>query len=346
MKLRRTFVGTLPFVVTTVFLLVIATGALTLAGCSSTDQRASIDGLTAKFIDVEGVETRYYEYGEGEPMVLVHGGSIGGASTANNWSRTIPGLATRFHVVAVDRLAMGMTGNPNDDADFTNEGTVEHLYQFIQTMKLGRVHLVGHSAGGGLLLYLALAHPEVARTLTIIAHHAGIPPGDGPTTFDEILARCPPDRTTYEHRKCRLLALGHTPDTFPPAYADADEYMGNLPKSVEARKRMDAMRAAHPGWPDEQNEAYRTRMHERARNGDLQIPVLMFAALQDTLSWDADEPYAMMRSELALFDILGAKNARVKLIVMNDAGHFMYREHPEQFNASLTHFIEFWESRR
>ncbi len=161
----------------------LAAWCLLAGACAACNQAASIDGLEAKFVDVDGVRTRYYEYGQGEPMLLVHGGSIGGASTANNWSRNIPGLSKRFHVFAVDRLAMGMTGNPKDAA-------------------------VGHSAGGGLLLYLAVEHPEVARTLTVIAHHAGIPPGDGPTKFDEILAKCPPDPTTYEHRKCRLLVSG------------------------------------------------------------------------------------------------------------------------------------------
>jgi len=53
----------------------------------------------------------------------------------------------------------------------------------------------------------------------------------------------------------------------------------------------------------------------------------------------------MMRGELGFFDIVGAKNSRVKLIVVNDAGHFPYREHPEQFNADLIQFIEFWRHR-
>ena len=33
-----------------------------------------------KYVDVEGVRTRYYENGAGEPLVLVHGGAIGTAA--------------------------------------------------------------------------------------------------------------------------------------------------------------------------------------------------------------------------------------------------------------------------
>jgi len=303
-----------------------------------------IDGLTAKLVNVNGVQTRYYDYGQGEPLLLVHGGGIGGSSTANNWTRNIPGLAERFRVIAVDRLAQGMTGNPRDDEDFTYRGVVKHMYEFIQTLQLDQVHLVGHSSGGGVMYYLAVERPEIVKTLTIIAHHAGIPPGDGPTKFDAILEECPPDRNSYAHRKCRLLALGHTPETFSADYAAADDFMGNLPASVEGRRRMAAMRAAHPGWPGEENAAYRNQAQQSARNGTLQMPILLYAAMQDTLSWDADEPYAMMRSELGLFNILGAKNPRVQMIIVNEAGHFPYREHPEQFNADLTHFIDFWNS--
>lgn len=310
---------------------------------AQTGQNGEIDGLAAKFVDVNGVRTRYYDYGKGEVVLLIHGGMITGASTANNWSLNIPGLARRFRVIAVDRLAQGMTDNPANDADFTNQGAANHIYQFIRTLKLGPVHLVGHSAGGGTAFYLAAAHPDIARTLTVISAGPQMPAaGDDPTKFEAALAKCPPDTNSYEHLKCRLLALGHSPQTFPPSYEKADDFMGNLPKSVEGRKRMAAMRAARPGWPDKENDAYREEAWQKARAGGLQMPILIFTGKQDTLSWAAADPHGMMRRELGFFDVVGAKNPRVKLIVINEAGHFPYREHPEQFNADLIQFIEFW----
>lgn len=104
------------------------------------------------------------------------------------------------------------------------------------------------------------------------------------------------------------------------------------------------MRAARPGWADQQNSAYREQAWSKARNGILKMPILIYAAKQDTLGWDADDPHSMMRGELGFFDLVGAKNPRVKMVVVNEAGHFPYREHPEQFNADLMHFIDFWNS--
>ncbi|HSL23922.1 MAG TPA: alpha/beta hydrolase [Vicinamibacterales bacterium] len=304
---------------------------------------AAVGGLTPKFIDVGGVPTRYYEYGTGEPMVLVHGGGRGTTSSANNWSRNIPGLAKRFHVFAVDKSAAGMTGNPKDDKDLGSEGEVRHMYEFIQTLKLGPVHLVGHSSGGALVFYLATLHPEVVRTLTVVAHGPGMPPaGEGSTKLEVEQEKCPP-QTTYEGRQCRLRLLAHTAETFDEEFLAADAWMADQPKSREARAKYAAMPAAQR---EEATRTFRQRMWDRARNdGVLKMPILIYAAKQDTLSWDADDAHAMLRGELGFFDIVGAKNARVKMIVVNEAGHFPYREHPEQFNADLTAFIEFTKSR-
>jgi pimeloyl-ACP methyl ester carboxylesterase len=76
------------------------------------------------------------------------------------------------------------------------------------------------------------------------------------------------------------------------------------------------------------------------------MPVLMVAGKQDVLDWGPNDPAAMLRGELGMFDILGAKNPNVQMIVINEGGHFMYREHPDLFNHDLVSFIDFWSARR
>jgi len=107
------------------------------------------------------VRTRYYEAGAGEPMILAHGEGFSGHSSANVWSKNIAGLGKRYHVFAADKLASGLTGNPLDDKDYNIQGEVEHAYQFIKAQRLDKVHLVGQSRGGGLVFFLAVAHPEI-----------------------------------------------------------------------------------------------------------------------------------------------------------------------------------------
>ena len=62
----------------------------------------------------------------------------------------------------------------------------------------------------------------------------------------------------------------------------------------------------------------------------------------DVLDWGENDATAKLSGELALFDVIAAKNTKVQMIVFTDSGHFMYREHPEQFNAQLVTWIDYW----
>jgi len=303
------------------------------------DPQSEIAGLKSKFVDVKGVPARYYEAGSGEPMVMIHGGFTAGSSTANVFSRNIPGLAKRFHVYAVDRQGSGMSGNPLNDSDFNYQGDVNFIYNFIQTLNLGQVHLVGHSAGGAIALYLAIQHPEIVKTLSLLAIGPENPP-QGPSKLVNMLKKCP-DQSQYEGLRCRVYELAWLPTTFDDEYWRADRYMANLPKSKEAQAKL----AAGAGEPLRSKEfpAFRQKMLDRVeKDGVLQMPVLMVAGKNDVFDWGENDATAKLSGELALFDVIAAKNTKVQMIVFTNSGHFMYREHPEQFNAQLVTWIDYW----
>jgi pimeloyl-ACP methyl ester carboxylesterase len=290
----------------------------------------SIGGLEAKFIDVKGVRTRYYEAGQGEPIVLVHGEGWSGHSSANTWAKNIPGLAKRFHVYAADKLAAGMTGNPLDDKDYNIQGEVEHMYQFIQTLKLGRVHLVGQSRGGGLSFFLSVAHPEIVRTLVIVDSNTAAP-DTGPTTREAALANCPKE-PDWEEWRCRLRAISFKPDAFDDLFFQTGRYMASLPKSQETVKKM----AAGAGDPlRSQFGAWKKQVHERV----MKEPILMMPTL---LYWGKNDPSAILRNGLATYDVIAAQNPNLRMIIANHAGHFHYREYPEEFNQNVINFIDYW----
>lgn len=298
-----------------------------------------VDGLTAKFVDVNGVRTRYYDYGRGEAILLVHGAGPGAAgSSANGWSRNIRGLATSFRVLAVDRLAQGMTDGPADDRAFGFEGQVEHLFQFVRAMKLDAVHLVGSSSGGAAILALALAHPQIVKTFTWVSGGAAL--RKNPSKLQREVAKCPADPLSAEYQKCRMAARGPAPGTYSAEDEKVNDWMWNLPQSVAIRKRLAALRAAGT-LSEAEGRTNLPAMWEKVRSGSLQVPILLYNGKQDVFDWDADAPSADLEGALAFLDTFGAKNSRVKLIVVNGAGHFVHRERAEQFNADLTQFIEF-----
>lgn len=298
------------------------------AGISKT---GSVGGLEAKFVDVKGVRTRYYEAGLGEPMVLVHGEGWSGHSSANVWVKNIPGLSRRFHVLAADKLASGLTGNPLDDKDYNIQGEVEHMYQFIQTMKLGRVHLVGQSRGGGLAFFLSVAHPEIVRTLVIVDSGTASP-DVGPTDRQSVLAKCPKEPDAEEW-KCRLRALSFKPDVaFDDLYFATGAYMASLPKSKETVAKVKGGAGAPLA---SQFGEWKKQVHARIRKEPvLQMPTLLY--------WGRNDPSAMLKDGLALYDVIAEQNPNIRLFVANKAGHFHFREYPEEFNDNVIHFIDYW----
>lgn len=296
-----------------------------------------IAGLKAKFVDVNGIRTRYYEMGQGEPIVLVHGGGWSGHSSANVWSKNIPGLARRFHVYAPDKIGSGMTDNPKDDNDYSIQGEIDHLYQFIITLKLGKVHLVGASRGGGDVLFLALEHPEVVKSLVVTDGTAAVPLGQL-TYPPEVFAKCPKE-SDWERWKCRLQAISFRPDlAFDDEYFEAGKYMASLPKAQETVAKVKAGAGAplfdmRPGssFPE-----WKMNWLDRVKyEGILQVPVLLY--------WGRNDPLATIQNGWALFEALGEKNPSVRMIIVNNAGHYHFREYPEEFNHNVVGFIRNWE---
>jgi hypothetical protein len=73
------------------------------------------------------------------------------------------------------------------------------------------------------------------------------------------------------------------------------------------------------------------------------MPVLLVAGKNDVLDWGVNDETAKLRGEMALFEAIAAKNTKVQMIVITNGGHFMYREHSDEFNAYLSTFIDTWE---
>ena len=73
----------------------------------------------------------------------------------------------------------------------------------------------------------------------------------------------------------------------------------------------------------------------------------MFAQIRDNglqrptnLIWGLNDPTAPVDMCRALFDLCALRESKTQMHIINQAGHFSFREHPKEFNACLTGFIE------
>jgi 2-hydroxymuconate-semialdehyde hydrolase len=119
-----------------------------------------------KYVDVKGIKTHYHEDGNGEPLLLIHGSGPGVSAWAN-WRLVFPVLSQHFHLYAPDVVGFGYTERPKD-IQYSVNVWVEHMINFIETMNLGKVSIIGNSMGGALALHIANRRPDLVKKLILM----------------------------------------------------------------------------------------------------------------------------------------------------------------------------------
>jgi pimeloyl-ACP methyl ester carboxylesterase len=118
-----------------------------------------------RYVDVSGTKTHFIEAGQGETLMLVHGGGLFSCAEIN-WGFVIESLAKHFHVLAADQIGFGYTPIPHEDYSLKARG--DHLIAFLETLNEKRVHIVGNSHGGWLATYISIRCPDLVRKLVIV----------------------------------------------------------------------------------------------------------------------------------------------------------------------------------
>lgn len=109
----------------------------------------------------------YKEYGEGKPVVILHG--LFGFS--DNWKSQAKVLANYFRVIVVDLRNHGRS----EWADLHSyEAMANDVIETMDVLNLSQFHVIGHSMGGKVAMHLAQAYPD--RLLKTIVVDMGVKP--------------------------------------------------------------------------------------------------------------------------------------------------------------------------
>jgi len=303
----------------------------------------------AKYVDVDGIRTRYFEGGSGEAMVLVHGGHYGESGGAVGWMPVFPYLAAHFNVFAIDKLGMGLTDKPASDEEYTMQATVKHLHRFLETLGIDQVHLVGHSRGSLPVANIAVNHPEQVKTLTIFNSNT-LAPVDPPPSAPNLSPAGPPP-TKGSIRK-RLLSGSSTfhKDFVTDEYVEAqfEVALKGRAKNREVAERFDALRKrfielnpekvqARPALANNSGTGwwmYEVKDETLAaiKTGRLKTPTLVI--------WGFNDPSATYAMGLELFELISNSVDQAQLHLFNQAGHSPYHEYPREVIDLMLSFIE------
>jgi 2-hydroxymuconate-semialdehyde hydrolase len=123
--------------------------------------------IHSRTIAVDGLGTHYLEAGDGDPVILLHGGEFG-VSAEIGWEATIPALAERHRVLAPDMLGFGQSAKVLD----FNDGRgmrIRHIARFCDELGVDSAHFVGNSMGAINLLVDATSDSPVLPMRSLVA---------------------------------------------------------------------------------------------------------------------------------------------------------------------------------
>src|SRR5213080_191597 len=115
------------------------------------------------------IDLYYEDHGSGQPVVLIHGYPLSGAS----WEKQVPVLLSAGHrVITYDRRGFGKSSQPTTGYNY--DTFAEDLHKLITQLELREVALVGFSMGGGeVARYLGKYGSKGVSKAVIIS---GVPP--------------------------------------------------------------------------------------------------------------------------------------------------------------------------
>jgi len=129
----------------------------TAAGERNRNRRDEESGVAIEehWLELAGGCMRYLQAGSGPALILIHG--LMGYSFS--WRFTIPALAPRATVYAIDNLGAGLS-TASDDMDCTIRATAERILQFADALGIQNFDLLGTSHGGGVAIMVAAVCAE------------------------------------------------------------------------------------------------------------------------------------------------------------------------------------------
>ncbi|HKU61379.1 MAG TPA: alpha/beta hydrolase [Gemmatimonadales bacterium] len=251
-----------------------------------------------------GVRLHYAEQGDphGPAVILLHGYSDSWFS----WSRVLPLIPARYHVIAPDARGHGDSDKP--ESGYSTRDFADDVLALMDALGLERATIVGHSMGSFVAQQVAVAAPQRVQRLVLVGSAPSFEMMSGVKEFaDAVYALEDPVPEQFA-REFQVSTI-HQP--IPAAFLDTAVATSlRLPANVWHRIMTGML--ATPASP------------ELAKLG---IPILI-------LSGDRDAVFSPAAQQALMAELPEARSS-----IYAETGHAPHWERPERFAGDLVKFL-------
>lgn len=275
-----------------------------LGGCESSEPISRQDG----FAPVDGGRLYYQFAGSGDTVVLVHGI----AGDHRHWNKQFEQIASRFKVIRYDVRGWGQSSNPVIGSPYSDFSDLAKLLDHIGVEK---AHIVGWSMGSGIAFDFATAYPNRAKSLVSVGPWVF---GHRSETIDKLYEKVGAVADAVAWGGAAAGANAFVDSVLDGSILDesADEFV----RGVGAESSFWTF--VNPRQSVSLNPSAATQLSH------LTIPILVITAEHDLPAC----------REMGDFIVTNAPNSRQ--FVVQNSGHLMHIEKPDEFNRELLSFLE------
>lgn len=289
------------------------------------------------YVDANGVLLYYKSFGQGPPLVVVHGGP--GASHDYFLPYLIP-LARHHRLVFLDERGSGKSQKLEDPSGYTVEAMVEDVEGLRQALNLGKIDLLGHSYGGVLAQAYALKHQDQLAHLVLCSTFAST------RAMNEVFVKMKEKMSPELREKIAKLEaaglFGHGKEfekgRYPAEYMTAAWGEGYFPYLYHNRPdpNFDPAQTGQMSW-DLYREMWGSSgefvidgnlksVEYTDRLASIRVPTLVTVGENDEV-------------DPSLARAIAAKIAGSKLVVLPKSGHMTFVDQPGLFLAAVDDFL-------
>jgi pimeloyl-ACP methyl ester carboxylesterase len=278
----------------------------------------SYEGTLREVATEKGV-LRYYEAGQGSPLLLLHG-SGPGVTGWRNFRGNLGVFAAQFHCLVLEFPGFGVSDDFGGHPMLTAQGAVA---PFLDGLGLDRVDIVGNSMGGGVGINFAINNPERVRRLVTIGGIGTNIFSPGPSEGIRLL-----QEFTEEPTRQRLVdwlnSMVYDQKLVTDELIEERWQLATAPETLAAARRM-------------YGKAAFAQMMAAMRNADVPMPWALMHKVQapTLLTWGRDD--RVSPPDMALIPMRTIPNA--ELHVFPNCGHWAMIEAKEAFESTVLSFL-------